>query len=271
MVDTTYGTIIGRGAICLHVSKILVENRNKDTFYAACKTVQTSPLDTRINGDEEWAIHSTLKHENIVSFFDYELRVNDDKTYTVGMYMELCDTSLYDMVVVEKPHIRDTFRYYVELLRALVYLHDKNIAHMDVSLQNVFLHNGIVKLGDFGSSIRLDNGVCIQSSKTFNKTFSPPELLIDVYPIMGAKVDIWSSCIVFIILITGYLPWRHAGPDVNSYMTWVETGKLRILPEKMVIVYNVINHALKVDPVKRPSAVAMSDYMENRKYMECVK
>jgi serine/threonine-protein kinase ULK/ATG1 len=41
------------------------------------------------------------------------------------------------------PYIRDIFK-------GLRYLADNNVVHRDIKMANIFLHNGIVKIADFG-------------------------------------------------------------------------------------------------------------------------
>jgi serine/threonine protein kinase len=38
-------------------------------------------------------------------------------------------------------------------------LHSKQILHRDIKTQNIFIKNGVLKLGDFGISKALDNGI----------------------------------------------------------------------------------------------------------------
>jgi serine/threonine protein kinase len=68
---------------------------------------------------------------------------------------ELCDGGeLFDLAasgVVSEPQIRIYSR---SLFEAVTYLHAHHIAHRDISLENVLLKNGQVKLMDFGMAVR---------------------------------------------------------------------------------------------------------------------
>ncbi len=40
----------------------------------------------------------------------------------------------------------------IQIAKGVEYLHEKNIAHGDVKPENIMIHNGIAKIGDFGSA-----------------------------------------------------------------------------------------------------------------------
>lgn len=47
---------------------------------------------------------------------------------------------------------RDVLDMFVQITMALHYMHHQNVLHRDLKSQNVFLKNGMLKLGDFGIS-----------------------------------------------------------------------------------------------------------------------
>jgi serine/threonine protein kinase len=68
----------------------------------------------------------------------------------------------------------DARRYAQQLLRAISYLHDHYIGHRDVSLENILLKDGCVKLMDFGSAVRShspDCGVELRYFRTVGKDY----------------------------------------------------------------------------------------------------
>ncbi len=61
--------------------------------------------------------------------------------------------SLLDYVKHNYPLPMETIRdISLQLIKAIAYIHDKNIVHRDIKLQNVLINNGQIKLIDFGFS-----------------------------------------------------------------------------------------------------------------------
>ena len=71
------------------------------------------------------------------------------------MEMELADCDLFDEMsklypkIIEPTRMRLVFN---QLIRGVQYIHNKNIAHNDIKLENIFMFEGqtIPKLADFG-------------------------------------------------------------------------------------------------------------------------
>ena len=49
------------------------------------------------------------------------------------------------------------WQFLIDLLQALKHLHDRNLIHMDIKPENIFIsHDGVCKLGDFGLILDLN-------------------------------------------------------------------------------------------------------------------
>ncbi|RLN60594.1 hypothetical protein BBJ29_005831 [Phytophthora kernoviae] len=120
--------------------------------------------DGRLQGPwKEWQAARQLRsvnksHPNVVQVFDTFVQRSH-----VFLVMEHCARGdlLADLMATQpesRLEQRHALRTVLDLARGLQFLHETcNIAHRDVSLENVFVtHDGLYKLGDFGLSTKAD-------------------------------------------------------------------------------------------------------------------
>lgn len=95
-----------------------------------------------------------------------------------------------------------------EVLKALEYLHRRNVAHLDIKPQNILLNTNNIedglKLCDFGFSraIEGNRNICeIQGTPDY----VAPEIV--QYEPLSLKTDIWSIGVLTYVLLTGYSPF----------------------------------------------------------------
>ncbi|XP_047112532.1 calcium/calmodulin-dependent protein kinase cmkB-like [Schistocerca piceifrons] len=95
-----------------------------------------------------------------------------------------------------------------QILEGLTFLHDHNIAHLDLKPQNLLLTgaypNCDVKLCDFGISRVICNGVEVREILG-TPDYVAPEVLN--YEPISLATDIWSVGVLAYVLLTGYSPF----------------------------------------------------------------
>lgn len=97
---------------------------------------------------------SSLVHPNVV--FPREVWFDNANGHCF-VEMELCDTDLLDMAIYQGALSDARAAVFTgHLASALRHLHSKGIAHQDVKLENVFVRDGIAKLGDLGSIVQVE-------------------------------------------------------------------------------------------------------------------
>lgn len=86
------------------------------------------------------------------------------------------------------------------------YLQRFKIIHRDIKPKNILLHEGVVKIADFGVAKMMDNH---KQNITFEGTLeymSPQMLKQENY---GALTDMWSLGVTLFYMVLGKLPWKQ--------------------------------------------------------------
>ena len=129
-----------------------------------------------------------------------------------------------------------------ELVEALFYCHEQNIAHRDIKPSNIFIDAGTqVKLADFGlSSFSMDR----VATKCGTPNYAAPEIFSEV-EIDPYKADVFSLGVVFYEMLVGSLPFPEGDLEKKGPVTVPDIGDARVA--------HVIEMMLDHDPGKRPS------------------
>jgi MAP/microtubule affinity-regulating kinase len=100
---------------------------------------------------------------------------------------------------------------------AVGYLHEHNIAHRDLKLDNVLLDmsTNAIKLIDFGFSTRV---VKDQPQKMFCGTpnYMAPEIT-QKKEYSGMKTDVWALGVLLFVLCTGHFPFKSYTNDAELF------------------------------------------------------
>jgi serine/threonine-protein kinase ULK/ATG1 len=96
--------------------------------------------------------------------------------------------------------------YFAQIVEAFKVLNKNNIMHRDLKPENLLLHDGIIKLADFGFCKPLENEDEISKTMLGSPIYMAPEILKgETYSI---KSDIWSLGVVLFRMLYGFCPFE---------------------------------------------------------------
>ncbi len=190
-----------------------------------------------------------LKHPNLVALFDVR-QDGHEETWVVMEYIS--GQCLQDLMAANPKGLPiDQVMHWMQGMSAgVAYLHDHGIVHRDLKPGNVFLEDGIVKIGDYGLSKFIS---CSQRSGHTGSVgtvhYMAPEVANGRY---GKEVDIYALGIVLYEMITGHVPFdgESLGEILMKHLTAQPDVSMVSEPYRTAIV-----RALAKDPEQRLRSV----------------
>ncbi|KAL1825853.1 hypothetical protein ACET3Z_012631 [Daucus carota] len=189
---------------------------------------------------EVQALAALGSHENIVGY--YTSWFENEKLY---IQLELCERSL-DINGKSKLYTEgEVLEAMHQIAKALRYIHERGVAHLDVKPENIYVKNGLYKLGDFGCATLLDASLPIEEG---DARYMPQEILNENYDHLD-KVDIFSLGATIYELVKG-----STLPESGPHFLHLREGKLPLLPGHSVQFQSLLKAMMDPDPMRRPSA-----------------
>jgi serine/threonine protein kinase len=115
--------------------------------------------------------------------------------------------------------------WFKQMVKSIQVVHDKSVAHMDISFENFLLHDNTVKLCDFGMSRPCTSNEIVKCMG--KKNYMAPEIRdrklqigIDTYDARSS--DVYSLGVCLLYMVTGHMPSKAA-------FTWLQTKGVRSL------------------------------------------
>ncbi|XP_072517416.1 testis-specific serine/threonine-protein kinase 6-like [Salminus brasiliensis] len=153
----------------------------------------------------ELAILRRVRHPHIVQVHEI-FQMPSGHAYVV---MEAATTNLFRKVRELSFIPMDQARtWFSQLVCAVVYLHQQNIAHRDLKCMNVLLTaDNQVKLTDFGIGRFYEGFPKLCRTYVCTPLYAAPEVLLRV-PHDPMRSDVWSLGVIFYHMVTGRLPFK---------------------------------------------------------------
>ncbi|XP_064136181.1 LOW QUALITY PROTEIN: inactive serine/threonine-protein kinase PLK5 [Loxodonta africana] len=197
--------------------------------------------------EREIALHSHLRHRNIVAFHGHF--ADCDHVY---MVLEYCSRqSLAHVLKARQTLTEPEVRYYLRgLVSGLHYLHQRRIVHRDLKLSNFFLNKNMeVKIGDLGLAAKVGPGGRCHRVLCGTPNFLAPEVVSRNGH--SCQSDIWAlGCIMYMVL-TGSPPFT-AAPLSEMYQN-IREGRYPEPTHLSPDARSLIARLLAPNPAERPS------------------
>jgi len=186
-----------------------------------------------------------LKHPNLVHLFD--IREDPQGNYWVVMEY-VAGESLSTILMRHQNGLAPELarQWFLGLADAVGFLHDHGIVHRDLKPGNVFIENGVVKIGDYGLCKCISGSQGRQQTQSIGTVhYMAPEISHGNY---NKQIDVYSAGVVLYEMLTGHVPFdgQSVGEVLMKHLT--SPPDLSKLPREYV---PIVSRALAKNPAHR--------------------
>ncbi|KAJ7827048.1 kinase-like domain-containing protein [Mycena olivaceomarginata] len=203
----------------------------------------------------EIEILDMLRHPNIVRLYDV---FETDKFF--GIILEYASGGeLFDHILAHRClKERDAAKLFAQLISGVWYMHQQNIVHRDLKLENLLLdrHRNLV-ITDFGFANRFDHDRNdLMETMCGSPCYAAPELVNQNGLYVGTAADIWSCGVILYAMLSGYLPFdddptNPDGEDINKLYAYIARTPLSFPDQLSDEARHLLSAMLVADPRAR--------------------
>jgi serine/threonine-protein kinase HSL1 (negative regulator of Swe1 kinase) len=185
-----------------------------------------------------------IDHPNIMRLYD--VWETSTHLYLILEYVE--GGELFERLCAKGPlSYEEALRYFQQIIAAVDYCHQFNIAHRDLKPENLLLDkNKNIKVADFGMAgwqSSSHNGGLLRTSCGSPHYAAPEVIMGQAYH--GSMADIWSCGIILHALLTRALPFDDE--DLDTLLKKVKKAEFTMAPEIDSLAQDLIRKMLQKD------------------------
>ena len=272
------------GKVYLGVQKDSLNGGSDEITYYSIKIMNNKKIELNMFKNEIELLKK-INHKNVCKIFSYgcgpKIYLNKTKNkkpkeyyYIVMEHLEHCELLKYitNVVINENIGFGENFGKLIfsQLLDGLEAIHNLNICHRDIKLNNIILgeNDYIIKYVDFGFAIE-NQGKLRDFLGT--PSYVAPEILLKRF-YYGKSGDIFSLGIMLFILVTGKLPFKIALPNDNLYKYIIRGDYVEFWKRKNMNISSnfmeLFDNMIAFDYTQRPSIseIRQSNWMKEINY-----
>ena len=272
--DFTFEKLIGKGSFG---EVYLAKKKNSDKLYAI-KMIDKKIADTKMNRyfNYEVKILKMLNHPNIVKLEEIKQSIHNH--YIIMEYVNGGVLSEYlrkYKLKYQKAFPEEVVQYLMrQIVDALIYIHDKNVIHRDLKLENIMVSfdsekdkeelnmmKAKIKIIDFGFAIILLSDDYLVKTAVGTMLYMEPQILEKFYNQAkgdksrgyGKEADIWSLGCICYELFRGKYPFE--AKNIKELFTKINfDGRYTIPKTASKEIYSFLDKMLQYDGKARLSA-----------------
>ncbi|KAB0348244.1 hypothetical protein FD754_013101 [Muntiacus muntjak] len=213
----TFGRILGQGSFGMVIEAIDKERATKWAIKKVNKEKAGSSAVKLL--EREVDILKSVKHEHIIHL--EQVFETPKKMYLV---MELCEDGELKEILDRKGHFSENETRWIiqSLASAIAYLHNKDIVHRDLKLENIMVKSSFIdannemnlniKVTDFGLAVKKHGrSEAMLQTTCGTPIYMAPEV-INAHD-YSQQCDIWSIGVIMYILLCGKAPFMASSEE----------------------------------------------------------
>ena len=208
--------------------------------------------------EREIDLWKPLNHDNLCRLLHVFIDEKEGKVSFVMEYVKDGDLlTLLSEKGLKEDKIKEIFK---QLCSAVEYLHDCDLVHGDIKLENILVNGDEIKLSDFGLARKILAGEKDSNFNCGTVEYAAPELLQNDSVEVPFKADIWSLGVVLYSLLYRRFPFDGPTPKVL---------KIRVLTSEPIYteiegnseLVKLVKKLLNKNPLNRPSIKEIINFL----------